>query len=264
MRNFTFRDIPFLASQRSLWTPSQINTALWLDPSDQSTITASSTLADEWRDKKGNGIKATATGSNRPATGTRTINSLNVIDFNNNSSTTHQMILSAVPLAGTTSAMAVYVFQLDSDPPPTPPQAGPVLSDWGGDVSGANHFPWTDGNIYEDFMTSIRKNPGNPVPSMSANACIAAMTSANGLWEVYINGSLLYSTTTNTYAIGSSPTIGRSMAFGLDGRVGEIVVVPNDTSSATRQLLEGYMAGPNRWGLASLLPANHPYRPAAP
>lgn len=59
-----------------------IQLALWLDASDASTITQTAGAVSAWADKSGNGQDVTqGTGSKQPLTGTRTINSLNVIDF---------------------------------------------------------------------------------------------------------------------------------------------------------------------------------------
>lgn len=248
-----------VAGTGALWTPAQISTALWLDAADSSTITSSSNLVSQWNDKSGSNRHALSSGSNRPTTGTRTINSLNTLDFGNSF-----MNFAAAPLAGTTSAMAVFTFQLDLDPPVTTATTGPVLGDWGTN-SGSNHLTWTDGTILEDFMSTTRFNTGNPAPSMAANPCIASMISVNSLWQLYVNGTLRFNTATNTYAINGTPQIGRSGTLSFfDGRIAEIVVVPNSTTTANRQLLEGYMAGPTRWNLQSLLPADHPYKSAAP
>ena len=55
---------------------------LWLDAADTSTITASGGDVSQWNDKSGFGNNFTqATGANQPKTGTRTINSKNVLDF---------------------------------------------------------------------------------------------------------------------------------------------------------------------------------------
>jgi len=52
----------------------------WWDASDASTITGSP--ASQWNDKSGNARHFTqATSGSRPATGTRTLKSLNVLDF---------------------------------------------------------------------------------------------------------------------------------------------------------------------------------------
>jgi hypothetical protein len=55
---------------------------LWLDATDSATITASGGAVSQWNDKSGNASNFTqGTGANQPTTGTRTINSKNVIDF---------------------------------------------------------------------------------------------------------------------------------------------------------------------------------------
>lgn len=63
--------------------PSDIpNLFAWFDASDTSTITVSSGFAVGWDDKSGNGYHAAQpTAANQPATGTRTLNGLNVLDF---------------------------------------------------------------------------------------------------------------------------------------------------------------------------------------
>ena len=55
--------------------------SLWLDASDESTITESGGAVSQWDDKSGNGHHATSTGAARPVTGSRTENGLNVLDL---------------------------------------------------------------------------------------------------------------------------------------------------------------------------------------
>jgi len=68
------------------FSPLDLSPTLWLDASDTNTITEStpgSGVVSQWDDKSTNGNNfVQATGSFQPATGTRTINSLNVVDFN--------------------------------------------------------------------------------------------------------------------------------------------------------------------------------------
>jgi hypothetical protein len=55
---------------------------LWLDASDTSTISLSGNAVTQWTDKSANAYTFTqSTSTNRPSSGTRTINSKNVIDF---------------------------------------------------------------------------------------------------------------------------------------------------------------------------------------
>lgn len=250
-------------SARPIWTPAQVTTALWLDASDSATITASSGLVSQWNDKSGNSNNFTATGVARPTTNTRTINSLNTLDFNGSN---NFLSSGSQFMTGTTSAMAVFAFQLDQDPPATASATGAVLYKWGTEGQG-EHLPYTDGSIYTSFGSNTRYSAGNPTPSMAANVCIMSIVSASGLWQLYVNGSLLYNSSTNTYSVNTGLIGGSGQsggAFFFDGRIAEIAIVTNSTSTNTRQLLEGYMAGPTRWSAQSGLPDDHPYKSAAP
>jgi hypothetical protein len=71
------------ATVTKAFVPTDISSmALWLDAADTSSITASGGAVSQWSDKSGNGRHATqGTAGNRPTTGTRTLNSRNVLDF---------------------------------------------------------------------------------------------------------------------------------------------------------------------------------------
>jgi hypothetical protein len=59
-----------------------LSPTLWVDASDTDTITESSGKVSQWDDKSGNGYDLTqATAAKKPTTGTRTLNGLNVLDF---------------------------------------------------------------------------------------------------------------------------------------------------------------------------------------
>lgn len=71
----------YVQSEPSSFTPTDLaDLVLWLDASDTATITGGST-ASQWDDKSGNGYNATSSGSLRPSSGTRSVNSLNAMDF---------------------------------------------------------------------------------------------------------------------------------------------------------------------------------------
>lgn len=65
------------------FTPAEISDlGAWYDASDTASITESAGAVSQWNDKSGNGNHATqGTAANKPTTGTRTVNSLNVLDF---------------------------------------------------------------------------------------------------------------------------------------------------------------------------------------
>ena len=74
-----------LASEFRSFNPSDIETALWLDAADASTITESGGLVDQIDDKSGNSRNFTATSTARPTYTTSGQNGKNVLTFNGTS-----------------------------------------------------------------------------------------------------------------------------------------------------------------------------------
>lgn len=69
------------------WTPASLPSLVaWYDASDTATITESGGSVSQWNDKSGNANHLVqGTGSAQPTTGTRTMNSRNVLDFDGTS-----------------------------------------------------------------------------------------------------------------------------------------------------------------------------------
>lgn len=74
--------------EESAFSPIDVSgLQLWLDASDASTITESGGNVSQWDDKSGNANHVNqGTLANQPVTGTRTINLLNVLDFDGTNS----------------------------------------------------------------------------------------------------------------------------------------------------------------------------------
>jgi hypothetical protein len=67
---------------QAAFSPLDLSPTVWLDASDTSTITEVGGAVSQWDDKSGNNNNVVqANAAAQPTTGTRTINSLNVIDF---------------------------------------------------------------------------------------------------------------------------------------------------------------------------------------
>lgn len=68
------------------FSPLNLSPLAWYDASDTGTITESSGSVSQWDDKSGNNNDVyQGTGAAQPTTGTRTLNSLNVIEFDGGS-----------------------------------------------------------------------------------------------------------------------------------------------------------------------------------
>jgi len=97
----------------SAFTPNSIaGLQLWLDASDAATITASGGFIDSWSNKGSLGGSVTATTTQRPATGTRTVNSKNALDFDGSND---EMVLPAGMMGLGSGANTILVtFQSDN------------------------------------------------------------------------------------------------------------------------------------------------------
>lgn len=80
---------------------------MWFDASDESTITESGGAVSQWDDKSGNSYNISqATGANQPLSGTRTLNGLNVLDFNGSSHVLYRTTTPTVSQANTIFVVA--------------------------------------------------------------------------------------------------------------------------------------------------------------
>lgn len=93
------------------WTPASLaNLVGWWDASDTGSISDTGGLVDQINDLSGNGYHLTSSGVNRPTTGTRTKNSLNVLDHDGND----YLSRAAMPVAASQSVIIMGVAIVDS------------------------------------------------------------------------------------------------------------------------------------------------------
>lgn len=97
------------------------------------------------------------------------------------------------------------------------------------------------GSIYDDFGSTLRYNAGNP-PGVLTDWRIYNV-SASSSWEARIDGSVLATQPTNTFAYRTNPRIGYSMGGGLpwDGELAELVLYSAPLSSSERQDVLDYL-----------------------
>ena len=142
-------------------------------------------------------------------------------------------------ISGTPDGFATFIYKVDTDPPTANATSGPVLGDFGSPAD-ANHWPWTDGNIYDDFGTTSRKTVGNPTPSLASFRLISQHSAASD-FVVNIGGVQFYSTSTNTVGWSSTQAIGSSV-FGttifLLGHIGLVIFAPLKPASSLRKRIE--------------------------
>lgn len=230
-----------------LWTPSEITTALWLDATDDSTITTSSGNVTEWRNKSGitNTYTPAATG---PVVTANSINGLSAMDF-----LTNRNLRGTRPF--TSTGEMFYIQRVPSDTT--------YLWNWNG----------TDGNAHS-ISTGTNTNPGSTAAmgtiTLNINGSLVAVNpsqsqvttalSGNTAKIVHIVNADLSNALWSTYfQFGTYPFGGYHPDNGL---LGEFIAISGSVSTETKQKMEGYLA--HKWGLTASLPNDHPYKSNQP
>lgn len=252
------------ASPSQLWTFSAITTALWLDTSDESTMTIVSGACSELRDKSGN-IRhaAQATSSSRPTVLTSFLNGRTALDFNGTSS---EMSIANVGLLRSPNQTLVVAAVRDNAVGRN--EIPFAISDPGiGD--GFVDIPrWSDNNTYSQVGYASNR----PVAlSAVSNSFYVNVITGGAVQQIYTNGSLVATGSTQSTAnfvggtiigsFGSGRAVSPSIRF-FDGKVLQSVLIPQVVDNNLRQIFEGYLA--HFYGSAASLPANHPYKNAPP
>lgn len=241
------------------WSPFEISTAAWFDGSDLQTITSSENIVSNLNDKSGNSVNLTVPTTNTgPKTGTRTLNDLNVIEWDTagqlleNTSFSHDQANNALYLA--------IVFSVD--------------------VNGLQDFLFagTDSAAPGNRM-AVRRNVANSSIEIlggsgtgsnislrtSVNSCTEGddyiiLLKLNGATsEIRINGlsektGNIGTNTLETFTIGGNALGSQN----IDGYIAEFVTF----LGSNEEEIEGYLA--HKWGLESKLPSSHPYKKVAP
>lgn len=239
------------------WSPAVINTLAWYDAADAFTITSSSDIISEVKDKSGNGLNLTVitAGMTGPKTGRRTLNGLNVIDWDSagqfleNTNFSHNQ--------ASTPLFIAVVFKADVD-------------------SNQDFiFAGTTSTAVGDSMALRRLHTNNSFQVLGGSGTgtnIAIDSGANTLLEgeTYIVLSKLNSSNSHiridghfkkTGNIGTnnlnSIKLGGNSAGGLnlEGYIAEFIIF---SDMAEQENIEGYLA--HKWGLTSKLPANHTHK----
>ena len=245
------------------WTPAELTTAYWWDASDASTITHSSNSVSQWTDKNQSANIVQASGGNQPTTNTRTINSLNTLDFNGSTS---KMTYSGPQLTAYTKFI---VFELDATLNNANNLVSGVTSGPTGGANGSDALFQHFSGGYRLFQDGVQPYGLTAVPNGQGTLiCATAGPTPNNAIQ-YIDGTLvtLSGASNPVLNTGTSLTgdweIGTFFGSGyLNGKLAEVIVVPSILSQTDREKLEGYTA--HKWGLTASLPVSHPYKSSAP
>jgi len=272
----------------TVWNPSMIQTALWLDAADASTITAVSGGVSQWNDKSGGGINFTQSNSAlRPTTNSQTLNGLNVVSFDgvddnmnagdaldnvwtavgggfnlfyvarnrnitsNNGSILAKLSNSPLNLRQFASTLRTSVSQLVTVYTPDVFNYTVV----NGSTTIASNQWVTISQAYSDT--------GSGSANTTSRVSITVDGSVESLSVLVAAGQLsTIQNTTGSLSIGAIIGNGTQNSNNLPGEIAEIIVLPVVASTTDRQKMEGYLA--HKWGLTANLPADHPYKTVGP
>jgi hypothetical protein len=241
----------------ALWTPAQITTALWLDASDATTITAAGGFVSQWDDKSGNSKHVTqGTGSRQPQTGVATISTLNALQFDGG-----DWLENATSIISAQPASFFCLFNVTA-------AAGTDESLFDG-YSLADRiavFRGSDGQFYTYAGSAIVSHGAYATGGASASGVVNGASSAVGL-----DGDLTPSTgDPGSEALSSGIRVGANAQNNvpLNGSIATVVLASSTWDTDTRQKVEGWAHwhwdGGVAGTLVGLLPAGHPYKSAAP
>lgn len=249
------------------WTPIFLpygSLANWYDSTDTTTITLSTAnKVAAWRDKSyaGNDLSE-ADYADLPVYGTTNINGLSTVDFDEGVAINLDDF-EVVPLNG--NFYIIYAGFNNTYAAPS------TMFNFTGDGSASLLIRQLSETVTQCllkdvggvFVKQIGIN-GEDVDNRSVSYTIDA-DEAVGMTVTANYDAAVESLGSFTYPPLTKLTMGaqNGEANGLNGQVGELVVVQADDISLTdKQKLEGYTAW--KWGMVDELPGGHPYKSAAP
>jgi len=261
----------------TVWNPSMITTALWLDAADASTITESGGSVSQWDDKSGNNhhvIQATPVA--QPTYSATGFNSLPTIFFN---STDDEMACATTTVSSQGDLFYGAVFQMLSDNKIWRPIVGTQISSTTSNVgtlllqrmaarseigihdAGRNDTGLTYAvqvtNLFEPRIATVGRSGGS-----NGSGGLITVTATGPSQPTYLTQAVQTWQTveaTTRIQIGGRQQIGTALS---NSNISEVVVCNRNLTTVERQKLEGYFA--HKWGLTANLPADHPYKTAIP
>lgn len=209
-----------------------------------------------WPDESGNSFDFTqATEGDKPSLDVDGLNDLNVVHFDGSNNEN----MDGPDLSGPTAGSLFYVIRSAEDPDSSIRNGGTYL----GTSAAGPHFPFSDGHIYTTDLRATRVDVGDPTPLLT-QWNIISIISATSDYRYYINGDLLFSTTSNACVWPTGPELGAigTLFATWTGDIAEVIGFNEAMAQLNRQQIEGYLA--HKWGLTDNLDPSHPYKSTPP
>lgn len=215
-------------------------------------------------DHSGRGKDATAVdlGGGVPALKTAYLDGKNIIDLHSVSyGRSYSLPSDTLTGLSLTEGTAFYLVKCYADPSVGGHDTDVLGDNWSSDT-GVPRFPSGDGTVSLKALSSSFKSLGDLTPALDAWRMVSIRSKA-GQWDFHIDGEELYSTTSNTFAVGSgTPTLFSWGAYPWGGMAAELGFFSAYLDDTTHNKCFGYVA--HKWGLEANLPSGHPYKTVAP
>ena len=233
------------------WSPADITTFAWYDPTDSSSIELDGSSVIALGDKSGSGYVLSQTNaSSRPTYGTRFINGMTALNFDGNDWMIH------TPIDLTSGDVALFVVS-EIDIIDTTKDAIFSFSGFGGTDLRSNNSTQFVGKVSSKSLT------GGPFTGPSIFN-VNFDYNGVGMYNAFVDGTQRASDTSYVTQLRTNPGFKLFASSGgksPDGAIGEVIMV-KDMSEETRLKIEGYLA--HKWGLTANLPSDHIYKSNAP
>lgn len=244
-----------MSALAKLWTPSELTTTAWYDADDADTIIVQ--YVSQWNDKSGNGNHVTqATATRQPLSSTRTLNGLNVLDFDGG-----DLLMNTSFTKSSLNVSYVQVFKSD------------LTGSGIGAFIGFGRSTLSEGLIRNQSANETLRGYGQRYPNQGEvyfnqdtnTHVVAYVKNGTSSQFGYLDGTAgtertNFCTTWTSQSLGLGAYQDGSANF--NGELGEAIVFDSTLSETDRQKIEGYLAW--KWGLQGNLPAGHPYESSAP
>ena len=223
------------------WTPLTPGTPAWWLRGDSVTLNGATVAS--WLDKSGNGRHWTqGSAPLQPTYVASAINGQPGLTFS--AAATQELVGPDLNAVGLTGAETFIVVQLNADPPASAPFCGFWRT---GSAASVAVVPFTDGTIYDEFGTTVRKTTVNPTKSL-ATPSIYSVISTSSEWTNSLDGTQQFTTATNTVGWNTATRIGSSVTNFFDGVMCEWIVYGAKLSAANRAAAIAYLKA--RYGIA--------------
>jgi hypothetical protein len=226
------------------------NLALWLDASDENSITHATNAISQWNDKSGNNVHAAqSTASKKPMLSSATQNGLSTITFDGVDD-----YLAATSL---NISQSYTIFA--------------VAKATGG--SGRDYL--FDGITNNANRSLIALNNAGKVQLWASNWANSNLNTPSGFFtlsalfnssssQLSLNGTTVGSLNTGNSSLSNGIYLGTNYQANADflgGEVAEFLIIDATLSSSEQKSIEGYLA--HKWGLQGNLPSNHSHKTVA-